>query len=581
MKTIYFVFSILVLTAELLISQVSFTDVAPALGLNDPGAAQGVIFADINNDGFLDIILLNNNTANKLWINNNGTSFTESSSAWNYQSLMPGRGLTCGDYNNDGNLDFVVGNWQSSILLYKNLGTSFSEVSAAAGVNWISYGGAINWLDYNNDGKLDFVLCNNGVPARYSFLFKNNDLSTFTHATFLAGMTDSTSVLSCASGDYDNDGDLDVLWGTQMIQGTDGTSVLYKNNGNGTFTNVTAAAQFFVNYYSWGVHWGDYNNDGFLDAAIANSNGASYIFKNNGNGTFSNATFALGVDVSTSSYSCGWADYDNDGDLDIYFSRGVNQADKLYRNDGTTFTDVSAASGMGDLLHSSCISWGDYNNDGFLDLYLNNNGSTNRLYKNNAGNSNKWLILKLTGTNTNRSAIGTRVTAITGSLRQIREVEGGSGGKGQNSLPVEFGFGTASIIDTLKVRWYSGLTQTFTNVTPNRIISLTEGGTLGIENSVSLLPDNFKLYQNYPNPFNPVTKIKFDIKKSENGTRNAAVKLIVFDVTGREIAMLVNGILQPGTYEYTFDGTNLTSGLYFYKLTEGGFTETRKMILLK
>jgi hypothetical protein len=581
MKTFYFIFTVLIFISNSIFSQVTFTDVAPALGVNDPGAAQGVVFADINNDGYLDIILLNNNTANKLWINNNGTSFTESSSAWNYQSMIPGRGLSCGDYNNDGYLDFAIGNWQTGIQLYKNLGTSFSEVSAAAGVNWISYGGAINWFDYNNDGKLDFVLCNNGVPARYSFLFKNNDLTTFSHTTFLAGMTDSTSVLSCASGDYDNDGDLDVLWGTQMAQGTNGTAVLYKNNGNGTFTNVTAASLLFINYYTWGVHWGDFNNDGFLDIALANSNGASYIYKNNGNGTFSDATFTLGVNVTGQAYSCGWADYDNDGDLDIYFSRGSGNEDKLYRNDGATFTDVTTTVGMGDMLHSSCISWGDYNNDGFLDLYLNNNGAANRLYKNNAGNSNKWLVLKLTGTNTNRSAIGTRVTAVTGSLRQIREVEGGSGGKGQNSLPVEFGFGSSTIIDTLKVRWYSGLTQTFTNVTTNRIISLTEGGSLGIENSISVLPDNFALFQNYPNPFNPITKIKFDIKKSENGTRQTLTKLIIFDVTGREIAVLVNGYIQPGTYEYTVDGTNLTSGLYFYKLSAGDFSETKKMILLK
>lgn len=556
-------------------SQVSFTDVGPSMGVNDGGAGQGVVFVDVNNDGYLDIFLINNNTTNKLWINNSGTAFTESLSSWGIISVVPGRGLSCGDYNNDGYVDVMIGNWQSTILLYKNLGTSFTEVGAAAGVNFTGYGGAINWLDFDQDGKLDAVFCNNGVPARFSYVFKNNDLQTFSHVTFTCGMTDSTSVLACASGDYDNDGDLDVFWGTQMSQGIPGTGVLYQNNGNGTFTNVTTTSSLITTFYSWGVHWGDYNNDGHLDMAIANSNGPSQVYKNNGNGTFTEVTFTLGINVPTSAYSCGWADYDNDGDLDIYFSRGQNNEDKLYRNDGATFTDVTTSVGMGDLLHSSCISWGDFNNDGFLDLYLNNNGTPNRLYKNNAGNSNKWVIFRCQGTTSNKSAIGTRVTVKTGSLTQIREVEGGSGGKGQNSLPVEFGLGSATIIDSLIIRWQSGLTQRFANIVPNRIIDVVEGQPVSSETGITVLPKEFRLEQNYPNPFNSSTAIRFELPVP------GYAKIAVYNHLGKEVAVINEGILNAGTYNAYWNADAYSSGIYYYKLTSGKFSDTKKMVLVK
>jgi len=217
-------------------------------------------------------------------------------------------------------------------------------------------------------------------------------------------------------------------------------------------------------------------------------------------------------------------------------------------------------------------------------LYLNNNGTENRLYKNNAGNSNHWIIFKLVGVTTNRSAIGSRVTVVTGSLRQIREVEGGSGGKGQNSLPVEFGLGSAGIIDSVIVRWQSGLVQSFTNIDPDTIITITEGQSIGIKNTGTGIPKEFKLEQNYPNPFNPTTKIKFNISPLPGGVsegRGGLVKLIIYDVLGREVATLVNEQLKPGTYEVEWDASNYPSGVYFYNLTAGVFKDTKRMMLIR
>ena len=570
---IFLILSILFYT-KLIFCQVTFTDVAPSLGVNDPGAAQGVVFLDVNNDGFLDIFLANNNNQSKLWINNNGTSFTESSATWGVNFTSPTRGISAADFNNDGFIDVMIGNWQTPIMLFKNTGTTFVNFSTDAGVAFMSYGGSINWIDYNKDGKIDSYFANNGMPPRYNYFFRNDNLNSFTNVAYSIGLIDSSSTLTVSSADYNNDGYPDLFLGTQSNPGFPTTAILYKNNGNGTFTDATTESGILTNYYTWGSEWGDFNNDGFMDLFLASTTGYNQLYKNKGNGTFTDVTISMGFELLNAAYSCGWADIDNDGDLDLYVARGQNNEDKMYRNDGTIFTDISSASGMGDMLHSSCVSWGDYNNDGFLDLYLNNNGSANRLYK-NSGNSNKWIILKLVGTNSNKSAIGTRVRIKTGSINQIREVEGGSGGKGQNSLPVEFGIGTASIIDSLIIKWPSGLEQRFANVTPNIIYNMTEGQLLAVNNINNNIPEKYSLSQNYPNPFNPSTIIRFQIKDSR------FVTLKVYNILGNEIATLVNEKKSPGSYEVNWDASNFPTGIYFCKLVTDNFSDTKKMVLIK
>jgi len=288
----------------------------------------------------------------------------------------------------------------------------------------------------------------------------------------------------------------------------------------------------------------------------------------------------MGVNTAGASYSCSWLDYDNDGDLDLYVARGLNTPDNMYRNDGTVFVDVASTIGCLDNQHSSCVSAGDFNNDGYLDLYVNNNGTANRLFKNNANSTNKWIIFKLQGITSNRSAIGSRVTIRTGANTQIREVEGGSGGKGQNSLPLEFGIGTATVIDSVIVRWSNGTIQRFANIVPNRIVNLIEGQPISVENIANEIPLNYKLEQNYPNPFNPSTTIRYSIPRTGN------VRLTVFDANGREIAVLINERKQAGTYEFIFNvvnpnGISLPSGVYFYRLSSGDYTQTNKMILIR
>ena len=334
-------------------SQIMFTDVGVQMGVNDAGAAQGVVFLDVNNDGYLDIYLVNNANPNRLWLNSSGTSFTDVSAAWNVNNTNAGRGCSVADYNNDGYIDILVGNYNQLMILYKNTGTTFLNFTASANLVLTGWGGAINWFDFNNDGKVDFLFGNDGVPYHYNYLYRNDNLITFTNVAIPSGIVDSTSTLCFCSGDYDNDGDIDIFCGTQTNSGLTGTGFLYKNNGNGTFTDVTLASGIITNYYTWGAEWGDYNNDGYLDLFLANTTGYNQLYKNNGNGTFSEVATSMGVNDPGQSYSCGWADFDNDGDLDLYVARGQGYSDKMYRNDGTIFTDVTTQVGMGDLRHSS------------------------------------------------------------------------------------------------------------------------------------------------------------------------------------------------------------------------------------
>jgi hypothetical protein len=391
---------------------------------------------------------------------------------------------------------------------------------------------------------------------------------------------------------------MDIFIGNQAFP----TGILYRNDGT-TFTNVTASSGLSTVRYTWGADWGDFDNDGDLDMYLANSNGPNELFRNNGDGTFMDVATTFGVADPIQSFSCGWADVDNDGDLDLYVANSTAGLDRMYRNDGTIFTDVAAASGMIDPLLSSSTTWGDINNDGRIDLYLSNNGTANKLWLNGSDSTKHWLQLKLTGTASNRSAIGARVRVRTGSLNQIREVQGGSGHNGQNSLPVEFGLNTATIADSVIIRWPSGSVRVLTAVPADQVLNISETPT-SVELSSLTVPNRFVLEQNYPNPFNPTTEIEYSLPSlSSNQAKGSLpagqagvgegshvrlgepsarrVTLKVYDLLGREVATLVNENLNPGTYRVEWNASTFASGIYLCQLRTGAFVQTIKLSLVR
>ena len=444
-----------------------FTEVGSSAGVNDSGNGAGVAWGDYDGDGDSDFYLANNGT-NLLYRSNGDGTFTEVGSSAGVNDSSNGRGVAWGDYDNDGDLDLYLANFNGANRLYQNDGNdTFTEVGSSASVNDSGGGDGVAWGDYDGDGDLDLFVANRSS----GLLYQNGGSGTFAQVTSSAGTNSSGNSHSGVWGDYDSDGDLDLY-----VTDPGGTNWLYQNSGNGAFAEVTASAG--VNYtgggHGVGAAWGDYDGDGDLDLAVAMSNNAvNVLYQNDGDGIFSEVASSAGVNDGGQGQGIAWADYDNDGNLDLYVVNS-GSANRLYRNGGSgTFLEVGSSEGVHDSGSGSGASWADYDGDGDQDLYVTNTSSANQLYK-NAGNTNRWLTVKLVGMSSNKSGIGVKVTAVTGSTRQRRDVEGGSGYLSQPSLTVEFGFGETITVDSLIVEWPSEQVQTQTSVSTNQTLTVTE-----------------------------------------------------------------------------------------------------------
>jgi enediyne biosynthesis protein E4 len=373
------------------------------------------IWGDINGDGKLDLIVpkhelslhgpRGNGPPPFIYLNNGDGTFRDFRHNAGIHKEDPDTGawlgFAFGDYDGDGKLDLIIveppyqagpqQNDPTRNILYKGNGDgTFNYVSDLVGLELgRNYGECAFWVDYDNDGKLDLFIKNlpDAILGGVNVLYHNNGDGTFSEVPNAGGLADATHGVTegtvCSFADYDNDGFMDVAFG-----GNGTTEALYHNNGDGTFTDVTVAAGIIPRQNSNAIAWGDYNNDGFLDLYISRGDPAGQgllggtLYRNNGDGTFTDVTAQAGLSQSTNCWAAIWGDYDNDGFLDLFVARagttriGVGNANLLYHNNGDgTFTDVAAAEGvqLEDDLPTSAhkvAAWGDYNDDGFLDLAL-------------------------------------------------------------------------------------------------------------------------------------------------------------------------------------------------------------------
>lgn len=426
---------------------------------------------------------------NYLYRNNRNSTFAKITIGEIVSDTAHSVACSWGDYDNDGDLDLFVANGRNSFLdivyannLYRNNGDGmFTKITEGEIVTEKSDSRSCSWADYDNDGYLDLFVTN--ASGRNNFLYKNNRDGTFTKITTGIIVSEGGNSRGCGWADYDNDGDLDLF----VANGDNQNNFLYNNNGDGAFTKITTGEVVTDGGDSQGCSWGDYDNDGALDLFVANAGYQNnFLYHNNGDGTFTKVTAGPIVNDEGDSRGSGWGDYDNDGDLDLVVVNYI-QNSFLYTNNGDgAFSKITSGPVVEDPRDSQGCAWADYDRDGDLDLFVANYSFTdiglNFLYKNLANDNNAsrkhWINIECVGINSNRSAIGAKVhvkARINGNaLWQMQEISGQTGYGGQNSLQAEFGLGDAIVVDTIKVEWPSRQISVLANIPANRFFKIEE-----------------------------------------------------------------------------------------------------------
>jgi len=540
------------------------------------GADFGIAWGDFNNDTYDDIYISNLDGENILYEYIGGDSFT-SSAMPPLNDALTGISSYWGDSNNDGLLDVYVLNEGDHNKLFMNMGGGvFNDVTG--GILGNSGNARCGaWVDYDSDGHLDIYITNNGQD---DILMHNNGIGGYDNE-IPVGLPGASE--GCAWGDYDNDGDQDLF-----LANTAGYETLFRNDGDDVFTWLDQGS-YSGGIGDQGVACADYDNDGDLDIYIAKWSNESMLLRNDGDMQFTNMANDLPLTNLRRGQCPVWADYDNDGWIDLYVTNYGGDRNRLLHNRGDgTFIDVT--NGPLESRYSSLgTAWCDYDHDGDLDLYVVNYDGDNRLLRNNLDNGYHWLHVNLTGTLSNSCAIGARIYLYyLGDQIQMREVNGGNGYFSQNSMTAEFGLGAATEVDSLKIVWPFRLpggqyhTQIVTDVPIDTRMTIVENDDefVSVDNDDDI-PKQYCLNSCYPNPFNPMTNIGFDIPVP------SVVSLRIYDISGKLVRELVSqASISAGRHVEVWDGLDsvgrqVSTGVYFYQLQAGQFKDTKRMTLIK
>lgn len=495
-----------------------FPDIADKLGLGVEDLAGGVIVDDFDNDNFLDVVASSWDLRGQMrYFKNNGNgTFTQRTSEAGLVGLTSGLNLQQTDYNNDGWLDIFVmrGGWLGKAgrfpnsLLRNNGDGTFTDVTEEAGLLSFHPTQTCEWFDFDGDGWLDVFIGNESTDKRdpdRCELYRNNGNGTFTNIAEAAGVAMARYVKGVAAGDINNDGRPDLY-----LSCRDGASVLLRNDGpsaNGwRFTDVTLSSWTGGPTPSFPAWFFDYDNDGWDDLFCSGYSGsvgdfaADYLglpnksthpkmYRNNGNGTFSDMTAPLKLDRVCHTMGCNFGDLENDGWLDFYCATGDPEftslvPNRMFRNNGGKgFQEVTTATGTGHLQKGHGVAFADMDNDGDQDVYVVMGGAysgdvaKNALFSNPIS-TNGWLKLKLVGAKANRAAIGAKVKVTLktpeGARALHRTVSHGAS-FGANPLRLEIGLGDAKEIEAVEIRWPgSGTVQKFEGLALNSAYTIRE-----------------------------------------------------------------------------------------------------------
>jgi enediyne biosynthesis protein E4 len=489
----------------------------------------GCAFLDYDGDGYLDIYLVNGGLlpgfqaaqrpSNALYRNNGDGTFTDVTRAAGVEGAGYGMGVTVGDYNNDGFPDLFVTGFGSSILFRNNGDGTFTDVTLSAGVNNAKWGTSAAFFDYNKDGFLDLFVANYvdfslehnifcGIhpnlraychPDEYdpvaSILYRNNGDGTFTNVSQQSGIAAVKGKgLGVVAADFDGDGYQDLFVANDAFP-----NFLFMNNRDGTFREIGTLAGVAYNpngqaLSGMGVAVADYDSDGKPDIVVTNLSFQGYSFyHNDGHGLFSDVTFPSGIGIPSllrTGWGVGFCDFDNTGSLDILavnghvmdnvaaFSPSLNylQSALLLEDQGGRFVDVSASCGEALIVPraSRGAAFGDFDNDGCVDVLIANCNEATCLLKNDSGNHSHWITIKVIGRKSNKDGIGTKIRLTANETTQTGEITGGGSYLSSSDYRLHFGLGKAERIDRLDVYWPSGAIQAFEGLRANRILRLVE-----------------------------------------------------------------------------------------------------------
>jgi len=565
----------------------------PIVSDSFPGGYPGAAWIDYNNDNLLDLFVNND----YLYKNEGNDNFSRNLTfKGRTQAITPpnviGSGNSWADYDNDGDLDMFSASAKS--FLFRNEGDeTFTKITAGnIGDSIANRGWTCSWGDYDNDGNVDLLVVHPanfvpGTPIPNRLLHNDGPPDyTFTPVTGFHFTTQLAPYTVGTWSDYDLDSDIDLFIGSGPATGSPARDYLYKNllkeSGSADFERIVDSP--IGTDLQDGQVWNliDYDNDGDLDAFLTNYFAAPNRFYRNDNNSFTLIT--TGMELSGNGCLANtWGDFDNDGFLDVVITSEASNF--FYRNNGDgTFTSISNAITISGNERGAVI--GDYDNDGDLDLFIVGLPAARGLFRNDNDNGYNWKKLRLIGIESNKSAIGAVVKLkanINGtSMWQIREVSAQNSFNSMNSLIVHFGLREAVVIDSVIINWPSGIQQVLTDVSVNNHEEIEEAGSTDTEDKDTGFFETFKLEQNYPNPFNPSTTIKFVNHKF------AFINLSVYDILGNKVKTLVNEEMQTGVHEIDFNAGDLASGIYFCQLMSKNYTNDKvnyssikKMIYLK
>ena len=497
----------------------------------------GVAIFDYDNDGWLDLFFVNGAKLqdpmprgsspdksdprywNRLYHNNRDGTFTDITEKAGLQGRLYGMGVATGDYDNDGNVDLLVTNLGGNILYHNNGDGTFTDVTAKAGVGGSGWCTGACFVDYDRDGSLDLmvsryvqwdfseVYCGEHRPGYRAychpdqfepithFMFHNNGDGTFTDLSKKCGIASSPGKgLGVAIDDFDGDGWPDIFVANDSV-----AEQLFRNNHEGTFTEVALISGLGYDqnghaFAGMGADFGDYKNTGWPSVFVNALANQKYKLFRNDKGTFEDVTDSIGLGASTLSHSgwgAKWIDYDNDGWLDLFVAQGhvmdniqltepslrYLEPPLLLRNDQGRFSNVSPQSGsiFTTPIAARGAAFGDLDNDGRVDVAINCNDGPAIILHNRVGNGNHWLILNLTGTSSNRDAIGSKIRLVTESgQQQTRFLSTAGSYLAASDKRAHFGLGSSKKIRLIEITWPSGIVQRLESVSADQILQVKE-----------------------------------------------------------------------------------------------------------